>query len=272
MELEIKLDPQTRHIHLPVNINNEGPFYFTLDTGAVATTVTPKLLEKFGIEAYDDGLPSISKPNIPHKYAKLPRFSIGQIAIDNEEVIVTDLKALLRGCAGDLHSVLGHTTLKNFVMTLNYQSKKFKLEKSITKSDIVWLDFNYLEGTHLITIPITINGEGPYPFVLDTGAGGTVVTFDFATKLGIEPIDGVKVMAKGIGGDSAAFLTIVNEFALPNYKLNNFQIIAMDIDKASKRPGIIKYGILGYNFLQNFEIIIDYPNQKIALIPLTDEQ
>jgi predicted aspartyl protease len=268
MDIEIQLDPQTMHVHLPVSINDDGPYYFTLDTGAVATTVTPKLLEKFGIKSYDEGLSGIKKPNIPHKYAKLPKFTIGSITIENEEIMVTDLKALLRGCTGELHSVLGHTTLKDYVMTLNYKTKKFKLEKSIENPDLDWYSFNYLDWTHLITIPITINGEGPYPFVLDTGAGGTVITFDFASKLGLEPTGGVKVRAKGIGGESPAFFAMVDEFTSPSLKLNNFNVIAMDIDKASKRPGIIKYGILGYNFLQNFEIIIDYPNKKIALIPL----
>jgi hypothetical protein len=268
MELDIKLDPQTRHVHLPVHINDKGPYYFTLDTGAVATTVTPKLLEICEIESYENGLPDIKKPNIPHKYAKLPKLTIGSITTEHEEVMVTDLKALLRGCAGDLHSVLGHTTLRNYVMTLNYKTLKFKLEKEINNPDLDWMPFSYLKRTHLITIPITINGEGPYPFVLDTGAGGTVVTFEFAEKLGLKPTDGMMVKAKGIGGESDAFMSFVDEFASSNFKLGNFRLIAMDLDKASKRPGIIKYGVLGYNFLQNFELIIDYPNKLLALIPL----
>ncbi|NHJ48370.1 MAG: hypothetical protein FK733_11355, partial [Asgard group archaeon] len=177
------------------------------------------------------------------------------------------IRAIMRGVGSGLHSVLGHTTLKNYVMTLNYKTEKFKLEKTIEKSDIDWFTFDYLEGTHLITIPITIDGEGPYPFVLDTGAGGTVITFDFAAKLGLEDTGGVKVMAKGIGGDSPAFMAYVNEFAAPRLKLNNFRLIAMDLGKVSLRPGVIKYGVLGYNFLQNFETIIDYPNKLIALIP-----
>ena len=61
MTIDIRLNPQTRHVYLPVSINDEGPFDFTLDTGAVATTVTPKLLEKFSIEIYDECL-------IPEKY------------------------------------------------------------------------------------------------------------------------------------------------------------------------------------------------------------
>jgi predicted aspartyl protease len=267
MELDIKLDPQSRHVHLPVSINNSGPYFFTLDTGAVATTVTPKLLEKLGIKSYDEGLADIKKPDIPYKIAKLPKLTIGSEAIENEEVMVVDIRSFIRGGAGDLHSVLGHTTLKNYVMTLNYKTGKFKLTKSIEKPDIDWLPFDYLDWTHLITIPITINGQGPYPFVLDTGAGGTVVTFDFAEKLGLEETGRVKVMAKGIGGTSPAFMSYVDEFASPSLKLNNFRLIAMDLDKASKRPGVIKYGVLGYNFLQHFELIIDYPNKLIAMIP-----
>ncbi|NHK30287.1 MAG: hypothetical protein FK730_02975, partial [Asgard group archaeon] len=123
MELDIKLDPRSRHVHLPVSINNEGPFYFTLDTGAVATTITPKLLENLGIESYDEGLVDLKKPKIQHKYAKLPHFTIGSITIENEEVMVIDIRAIMRGVGSGLHSVLGHTTLKNYVMTLNYKTE-----------------------------------------------------------------------------------------------------------------------------------------------------
>lgn len=268
MELEIQLDPQTNHVHIPIKIDGEGSFYFTLDTGAVATTVTPKLIEKFGIETYDNGLNEIKKPNIPHNYAKLPSLTIGSTSIENEEVMVSDLKTLLRGCTGELHSVLGHTTLKNYIMTLNYKTKKFKLENPDKKLNIEWYSFDYLEDTHLITIPVTINGEGPFPFVLDTGAGGTVISLEFANKLGLEPMNNVRVKGRGIGGDSEGFIALINEFATPSLKINNFTVFAIDLDKVSKRKGVLKYGVLGYNYLQNFEIIIDYPNKNIALIPL----
>ena len=125
MEINIRLNPQTRHVYLPISINDEGPFDFTLDTGAVATTVTPKLLKKFRIEIYDEGLIDTKKPNIPVRFAKIPKMTIGSITLENEEVMVTDLRALLKGAAGELHSVLGHTTLKNYVMTLNYRTGVF---------------------------------------------------------------------------------------------------------------------------------------------------
>ncbi|NHJ47405.1 MAG: hypothetical protein FK733_06440, partial [Asgard group archaeon] len=123
MEIDIQLDPKSRHVHLPVKINDDGPFYFTLDTGAVATTITPELLERLGIESQDDGFVDLKKPKIPHKYAKLPTLTIGSITLENEEVMVIDIRAIMRGVGSGLHSVLGHTTLKNYVMTLNYKTE-----------------------------------------------------------------------------------------------------------------------------------------------------
>jgi predicted aspartyl protease len=56
-----------------------------------------------------------------------------------------------------------------------------------------------IDWTSRMTAPVRIEGQGPYPFVVDTGANRTVVAAELAMKLGLpegelEPVQGVAGM------------------------------------------------------------------------------
>ncbi|MHA2501014.1 MAG: retroviral-like aspartic protease family protein, partial [Candidatus Hodarchaeales archaeon] len=69
MEIDFKLLEGINHIQIPIYVNEEGPFDFTLDTGATATSLSKNLVEKLGIETYPD---EQSKPeSIAHEKARV---------------------------------------------------------------------------------------------------------------------------------------------------------------------------------------------------------
>ena len=53
MKIPFELGQGSGHPHVPVYVNGKGPYTFTLDTGATATTISPKIVEELGIETYD---------------------------------------------------------------------------------------------------------------------------------------------------------------------------------------------------------------------------
>ena len=58
---------------------------------------------------------------------------------------------------------------------------------------IEWQKFVFLNDTHLVGVPVKINGSKALDFVLDTGAGGTVITQHLAEKLELttQPFPGI---------------------------------------------------------------------------------
>src|SRR5262245_35599651 len=52
--------------------------------------------------------------------------------------------------------------------------------------------FKLLNG-YVIVIPVTVNGAGPYEFVLDTGSNATLICGEFARALRLRPIDRVEI-------------------------------------------------------------------------------
>ena len=128
----------------------------------------------------------------------------------------------------------------------------------------IWSDFGYAEGTHLALIPTSINGSDPEDFVLDTGAGSTVITPEFADslKLDYKEVNGI---ARGIEGDTRLILASINELSVGGTSATGLTAAVIDMSKVSSRGSSIKNGILGYNFLRHCELWLDYPNQRYML-------
>jgi len=265
MEIEVKPEIKMGHVNIPVNVNGQGPFSFVLDTGASITTVGKRLANELEIEIRA-GSRSEARGvggGIPVQYADV-EISIGSLEFDKDEVYVLNFEAIFRGL-GSRDGVFGFTTLKHCTMSLSYTNESFKLHKGKSKRDLNWIPFEYLHDSHLIGLPVYINGDGPYNFVLDTGAGGTVMDPELAKKLGLD-IQQMQGTARGLGGDVQLQMANIESLLVGDARITNSQVVVIDSSKVSPKGKLIENGIIGYNFLKNFETVIDYPSTQIAFI------
>ncbi|MFW9926236.1 MAG: retropepsin-like aspartic protease [Candidatus Thorarchaeota archaeon] len=267
MEFEVEIEPSTRLVKIPVHVNSQGPFTFNLDTGASTTTLTVGLAEKLGIPTRDSARPDARGlgGGIPTLFADAS-ISVGPLDFEQDEVYVLDFDKIL-GC-GDRDGVLGYTTLKHCTMSLSYNKQRFKLSKGNSSPNLDWIPFDYVNESHLVGVPVHINGHGPYDFVLDTGAGNSCVTPSLAKKLGLQS-QTVEGIARGVGGDVPLELAPADSIAVGESKITNTQLVVIDLERVSPKGKLIENGIIGYDFLRKFETVIDYPNKKLAFI---DEQ
>ncbi len=269
MTIDFKLDKASNHIHLDVFVNKEGPFNFVLDTGAKATSISKKLANSLGIETLDLEVEDISV-SFPHEIALLQELRISNETYENEDVLVLDFEKLLGNCGTPVDGTIGFTTLKHFMLTVDYPQKKLQFDRVMKdqiadSSDTNWQKFVYLDDTHLVGIPVNINGSNSFDFVLDTGAGGTVITQQLAKNLQLvtTPFPG---LVKGVGGDATMEIASIEQFKVAMTSQENMQLIVTDLAKVAPKAAKIKNGIIGYNFLKNYKVILDYPNQRFSLI------
>ena len=159
MEIEVEIEVGMQHVQVPVSVNGQGPYTFTLDTGASATTLSKKLAEQLGISTHKGNKSEAHGVGggIPTEYADA-EISLGSLRFDKDEVYVLDLDAILRG-AGNREGVLGYTTLKQCTMWLSYNKQRFKLSKGNSTSDLNWTPFDYIKDSHLVGVPVKINGR-----------------------------------------------------------------------------------------------------------------
>lgn len=270
LKIKFQIDETTNHVHVPVFVNAEGPFEFTLDTGAVATTLSTQLTDKLNLQTHI--IEDRRLLGLPAKATKIKSFQIGSDTFLNEEVMVIDFQSVLLGCTKPIGGVIGHTTLKHYQMSINYRTQLLGLEKSNDGESLdgvfQWSQFNYINKTHMVGVPVFINGQGPFEFVVDTGAGGTVITPELASKLNLDlkPFDG---LCRGMGGEAQGQLTKLDHVSVGGVGVAEHLVAVIDMQAVSPKGQLIQNGILGYPFLKQFEVIIDYPQEKFAFVKHT---
>ncbi|MCW3977260.1 MAG: retroviral-like aspartic protease family protein [Candidatus Bathyarchaeota archaeon] len=116
----------------------------------------------------------------------------------------------------------------------------------------------------IITVKGTINGNGPFNFIFDTGASMTIIEKETAEKLGLCDKAHTTRNALGAGGVLVSSMLNVESIKVDDVEARNLQVGVLDLSNVSKCGCIGEFGgIIGYNFTKDYRVIIDYPKQEI---------
>ena len=108
-----------------------------------------------------------------------------------------------------------------------------------------------------MTVPVTVDGEGPFRFMVDTGAQATVVTRGLTERLDLIPIGSALIIGMGSSKRAAMFELNGLEFAQ-----RTFNAIEAPMLEANN---IGADGILGLDSLQNLRVLIDFRSNTLAV-------
>jgi len=122
--------------------------------------------------------------------------------------------------------------------------------------------FDFVNNTSLVVIPVTINGSGPYRFLLDTGASNTILSANVADRLGIPK--GASRTLLTAGGNLAVTVRLVTSLNVGTAQLENVGIAVANFDLMKT---LNVDGILGSDYLRRFKVSIDYDNQLVNIEP-----
>lgn len=114
-----------------------------------------------------------------------------------------------------------------------------------------------------------INGEGPYPFILDTG-GHDILTPDMAHRLGLSAVG--KGFSTGAGaGSTPTEFTSVSTLTIGDATMHEqpFTILHIDLGSATRAQGksVSIAGILGLEVFERFAITMNYKEQTVTFTP-----
>lgn len=152
--------------------------------------------------------------------------------------------------------------LLSLLITITATSQEFDLGKILKKEKYAQLQLEQFISGHL-HLTMKINGvEGR--FILDTGAGGTVIEKGIADKfkLAAQDTDGE---ASGAGGAGMSLQQATeNKIEIKGVKKKDVTLYLMDlnhVNEALEKMGIDPVdGVIGADLLRLFGMIIDYPN------------
>ena len=107
------------------------------------------------------------------------------------------------------------------------------------------------------TVPVRIDGSGPYDFMIDTGSQATAVTREINADLGLRPAG--TAMLVGMASRRAVELVEVARLDIGNHTISGFAAPVLE------REHVGADGIVGLDSLQDFRVMIDFRDQTIAL-------
>jgi hypothetical protein len=120
---------------------------------------------------------------------------------------------------------------------------------------------------NLMVIKLSINGKGPYNFILDTGVGLMIITDPkLVDSISIPSKRTLKIPGLGEGTDAEAYVTSALTIAIPGLVSYDVAaaILKKDLFSLSGYAGMPIHGLLGYEFFTNLAVKIDFQDSTIT--------
>jgi tetratricopeptide (TPR) repeat protein len=115
----------------------------------------------------------------------------------------------------------------------------------------------------LMLAEVQVNGQGPYRFLVDSGATATVLSNALLDELKIPTLSNAVTSCVGGTGKTATRLAKVDRFKTGDLELINLPVSSFDNAIFAE----LIDGVLSTADLADFLITLDYPDQKILLKP-----
>lgn len=127
------------------------------------------------------------------------------------------------------------------------------------------INFQTTESQPLILLPTYLDGKGPFDFVLDTGASMSIMTEELANLVGVEGKEAKEALGAA-GKKMSTALGNVGSMSIGETSVENLQIGIM-----KELPKCVGHGAIGYNFLREFVLTIDYRSNVLTLDSLPNQ-
>ena len=244
-------------------INGSSKSYdFILDTGGL-TFIDRKVAEELGLK-------------IRGNMAKMDTLEIGDVSIPNIFAFMGFNFKEFERYGIPLSGIIGSNLLERFKVTLNYRNQRVILspDKEDTGESAHGRRFKFTnhQVNNAPMIDCKINENISVSAMVDTGQPYSVVLpLDYLDKMGARD-DPALVRSKGVmikwpGTKTIdTYLGRIEQFTQGSLKIRDFMCCFAEL------PPLLSVPLLGKDYLCQFLITIDYPNDEILFVPYEDAQ
>jgi predicted aspartyl protease len=258
-------------------VNGQGPFSFTVDTGATLTVIDPSTARRAGLAVHAAGRRHVgvgadetdllTTTGATIEIAGLPAFSPPRLY-----VVPVQANAHPLGHAVD--GVLGTDVLRGYVVEFDYAASRVTLSaprggrRGAAGDDGVAIT---LHGNVLVapaTIALPDGAEVPSRLLLDTGSNGSLtLTTPFVRRHGLADRFPARRASAAIGINGMSISPVIQ---LQSIAFGAALIRGPDAALSKTGAGLHAStdfdGILGAELLRGFRVVIDYPGQRLRLV------
>ena len=264
-------------IIIPIEVNG-SKLSFILDSGVSAPvvfnltssdTLELKNVEKIQLRGLGTGDP------IDALHSKRNRFRMGNLFAVNKSLFIIykeqfDLSAKL---GITVHGMIGYDLLKDFVVTINYVSKKITFTKPenykykrCSKCETFDLEF-YKKKPYINGEVVAMNSYKKMPVKLLIDSGGSDALWLFEDETFKVPEKSFEdFIGEGITGGIYGNRSRLKSFSLKSFVFHNPNVAYLDsLSTYHAKRFKERNGSLGGGILKRFKVVFDYPNKKITL-------
>jgi hypothetical protein len=241
------LDIQTCWVPImDVALNGRGPFRFIIDTAYAGPSVADRVAADLGLPKDDEG------------FVQLDSFAFADQRLRDVEIYASDdaLASELLGTPVD--GIIGMGLLRHYQTTLDYRLATVEftpIASRIGRRTVPTPGFGYVRTKYIanyLIVPVTVEGRGPYDFILDTGMQGANVSEPVAETLGLSM--GPSRKSRTGAGPRRVRDSRVQEMAVGPLGVSDLKVQVMEEAERTRYTGATVDGILGYAFLKDLRV------------------
>jgi predicted aspartyl protease len=115
------------------------------------------------------------------------------------------------------------------------------------------------DGRERMTVAAMVDGKGPYPFLIDTGAERTVISAELARRLALDA--GRSARLHSMSGATQVATVVIPMLQVSSKAVRGIHAPAL------KQAHIGAAGMLGIDSLQSQRVTFDFERQKMTVVP-----
>jgi predicted aspartyl protease len=257
-------------ILLPAHVNDRGPFEFILDTGAGTSLLSSDLAKQLDMKSIGSKEGQSAGGKVSVSLARVNSLVVGETKLEGVDVGIVDLSHIAKTIGAKIDGDLGYNFLKHFRVTINYRDCELRLEdpkrvESFARGAKTQVPIRLASPAKpLILVDVHANGCGPFQFAIDTGTSTSAITPELAKQLGLQ----TSPVGPGTTGGAPVDVQAgsLQSFQLGGAKIDNMAVVVADFfTMLNAAVGAKLDGIVGYNFLRDYKVVIDYPGEMLTL-------
>lgn len=114
-----------------------------------------------------------------------------------------------------------------------------------------------------MVVGISVNGAGPFNFLVDTGTNTTLIDPQLAAELGLKPVDKISLTSLASSVSTARYFLSLR---VGPASVSHMEALAVPLPQLQALDSSIR-GVLGMNFLLQFSFRLDYDRQRMEIFP-----
>ncbi|PQM29347.1 hypothetical protein CVO77_11295 [Sphingopyxis lindanitolerans] len=115
-----------------------------------------------------------------------------------------------------------------------------------------------LDASRRMAVKVMVGGEGPFSFLVDTGAERTVIARELAERLGL--VEGAKLRMATIGGSA-----VVPSYRVAAVEMANLRLTGIDAPALFGRH-LGAAGLIGVDMLEERRVLIDFRKESMEIL------